>query len=134
MERSKVIWKIALIKSTHITTCKVRSAKFQRSLDGSYDDSIPRERPKEKMLESIAGKLLKERHWLYDRQGKLIQKPKSQIALEDLHDNYDKSDDNVNKLVKALGLQPETYTKEQVDKIVYQRICTILLLLYFLLL
>lgn len=121
MERSKVIWKITLIKSTHITTCKVRSAKFQRSLDGDYNDRIPSERPKEKMLESIAGKLLKESHWLYDRQGTLIQKPNSEIALEDLHDYYDKSDDNVNKLVKALGLRPETFTKEQVDEIVYKK-------------
>jgi hypothetical protein len=121
IERSKVIWKIALIKSTHIATCKVRSARFQRCLDGDYNARIPSERPKEKMIESIAGKLLKERHWLYDRQGNLIRKPNSEIALEDLHDNYDRSDDNINKLVKALGLRPEIYTKDQVDEIVSQK-------------
>lgn len=121
IERSKVIWEIALKKSIHITTCKVRSAKYQRCLDGNYDDRIAREIPKEKMIESIAGKLLKERHWLYDRQGNLIQKQNSEIALEDLHDCYDRSDDNINKLVKALGLRPEIYTKEQVDQIVCQK-------------
>jgi hypothetical protein len=121
MDRSKVIWKIALIKSNHITTCKVRSAKFQRSLDGQYDNKIPSERPKEKVLESIAGKLLKEKHWLYDRQGNLIQKPISEISLDDLHYYYDKGDDNVNKLVKALRLRPETFTKEEVNQIVYQK-------------
>lgn len=121
IERSKVIWKIALKKSTHITTCKVRSAKYQRCLDGNYDDQIAREIPKEKMIESIAGKLLKERHWLYDRQGNLIHKQNSEIALEDLHECYDRNDDDINKLVKALGLRPEIYTKEQVDQIVGQK-------------
>lgn len=121
IERSKVIWKIALKKSTHITTCKVRSAKYQRSLDGDYNVKMAREIPKEKMIESIAGKLLKERHWLYDRQGNLIQKQNSETALEDLHECYDRSDDNINKLVKALGLRPEIYTKEQVDQIVCQK-------------
>jgi len=121
IERSKVIWEIALKKATHITTCKVRSAKYQRCLDGNYDVQIAKEIPKEKMIESIAGKLLKERHWLYDRQGNLIHKQNSEIALEDLHECYDRNNDDINKLVKALGLRPETYTKEQVDLIVYER-------------
>ena len=121
IERSKVIWNIALIKHTHITTCKVRSAKFQRSLEGVYNDKKAKERPKEKMIESVAGKLLKERYWLYDRKDNLLQKPNFEITPEDLHDYYDKSDDNISNLVKALGFRPETYTKEQVEEIVYQK-------------
>ncbi len=121
IERSQVIWEIVLIKVKHIVTCKVRSAKFQRSLEGNYDENKPSERPQEKMLESVAGRLLKERHWLFDRQGILLKKPNAEIALEELNDCYDKNHDNVDKLIKALGLKPETYTREQVDEIVFQK-------------
>ncbi|MCK9528601.1 MAG: DUF3883 domain-containing protein [Syntrophales bacterium] len=119
--RSKIIWNIALTKVTHITTCKIRSALYQRSLRGNYDNDNPREIPKEKTLESKVGKYLKERYWLYDRQGNLIQRLNSEIALEDLHGHYDRDHDNVSKLVQALGLKPETYTKEQVDRLLSKK-------------
>ncbi len=116
IERSKIILDKAVNKFSHLITAKIKSAKFQRCLRGNYDKNKPEEIPMEKRITSIAGKLLREKYWLYDTNEKLIQKPNSEISLKDLHDDYDKHHDNINKLVKSLGLQPDTFTKEQVDK------------------
>jgi hypothetical protein len=50
-------------------------------------------------------KLLKENYWLYNKESILIEKPLSEILLKDLNDDYNKSHDNIEKLIKILGFK-----------------------------
>jgi len=48
---------------------------------------------------------LKEKYWLYNKESILIKQPFSEILLNDLNDDYNKDHDNIEKLVKVLGLK-----------------------------
>lgn len=54
---------------------------------------------------SIAGKLLRENRWLYDKYENLINATNYEITIEDLSEKYDEYDENVDKLIKAIGLK-----------------------------
>ncbi|MDQ7075976.1 MAG: DUF3883 domain-containing protein [Gammaproteobacteria bacterium] len=51
-------------------------------------------------MESLKGK-----YWLYNKESILIEKPLSEILLNDLNDDYNKDHNNTEKLVKVLELK-----------------------------
>lgn len=95
MERSQLLWKILLEKVNKLKGC----------LEEKTNQNIPYEKGKQQ--ESEAGKLLIEskHHWLYDKKKTLCKKPLTDILLDDLHEDYDKEHDNIEKLTEVLGLK-----------------------------
>ncbi len=94
IERSKMIWEILLIYPN-----KLRGYIDYRTRKS--DDWQRREEPQK----SKALKAMEEVFWLYDGDDQLIEKPPGEIELDDLSDDYKKDDDNIDKLIKALGLK-----------------------------
>jgi len=64
------------------------------------DEFIVGEIENSKILE-----LLRDSAWLFDKESLLIDKPLSEILLSDLNNDYNKNQDNTEKLVKVLGLK-----------------------------
>lgn len=50
-------------------------------------------------------KLLKNSFWLFNKESTLINKPLSEILLDELNEDYNKDHDHIEKLVKVLGLK-----------------------------
>ncbi len=95
IERSKLLWKILLKNYNKLSGCLEKTTNLNRSYE------------KEKQQKSKAGKLLlaPNCYWLYNKDSKLVEKPLSDILLNNLHDDYDKNHNNIDKLIKALGLK-----------------------------
>ena len=62
---------------------------------------------KKKKELSNAGKLLEKHRWLYDKKGNLINTANNEITINDLHNGYNKDHEDIDRLVKALGLKPD---------------------------
>ena len=60
---------------------------------------------KGKAQTSKAMNALQARRWLYGKDSKLIDSPMNEIALDDLHDDYQKEDEKILELVKSLELK-----------------------------
>ena len=58
-------------------------------------------------------KELKDKHWLFNKNGELLSNQKSEISLDDLHDDYNKGD-NTERLVDDLGMKKNEI--EEIEK------------------
>ncbi|MBW3021166.1 hypothetical protein KY334_07765, partial [Candidatus Woesearchaeota archaeon] len=94
-DRSKFLWKLLLEN-----TSKLRGYIAETSNKRQKPYKITKG---EKLSEAM--KLLDNHRWLYDNKEKIIDQPIGQIMLKDLSDEYQKEDDNIEKLIKALGLK-----------------------------
>ncbi len=92
-ERSVLLWTV-LIKNTN---------KLRGYIGTRTNQNDPYN--KGELKTSKAMDLLNNTPWLYARSGELLDRPIDQITLDDLDDKYLKEDDNVEKLVKVLGLK-----------------------------
>lgn len=92
-ERSVSLWSL-LLKNTN---------KLKGYIETKTNQNHSYKKGEEKT--SIAMKYLGEFCWLYGRDQKIITLPLDQIALDDLNDDYQKEDENIEKLIKALGLK-----------------------------
>lgn len=97
LEQSLYLFEIALEHTNKIKGTIEESSRQDFSRNGKHYQ--------EKQEFSKAGKLLIESQWLYDKSGSLIEKPHSEITLDDLHNDYNKGHDKVDKLIKVLGLK-----------------------------
>jgi len=97
-KRSLYIFDLAL-KHINKLTGIVEESSRQGFDGGSHHE-------KKKEL-SNAGKLLEKHRWLYDKNGNPINTANNEITINDLHNEYNKDHDDIDKLVKALGLKPD---------------------------
>ncbi|MFH1666102.1 MAG: DUF3883 domain-containing protein, partial [Elusimicrobiota bacterium] len=97
-KRSLYIFDLAL-KHINKLTGIVEESSRQGFDGGSHHE-------KKKEL-SNAGKLLEEHRWLYDKKGNIINTANNEITINDLHNEYNKDHEDIDKLVKALGLKPD---------------------------
>lgn len=77
--------------------------KIKGCTESRKSESRPYEKNPEKLSE--AGELLKNQKWLYNKENKLLDSPIREISIEDLHDEYDKEHENIEKLIESLGLK-----------------------------
>lgn len=98
LKRSLYIFDLAL-KHINKLTGIVEESSRQGFDGGSHHE-------KKKEL-SNAGKLLEKHRWLYDTKGNLINTATNEITINDLHNEYNKDHEDIDKLVKALGLRPD---------------------------
>jgi len=54
---------------------------------------------------SVTGKKLAENHWLYDKEGNLLDRQISEITMDVLNEKYKFDDKNIDNLERALGLK-----------------------------
>ncbi len=94
-QRSLYLWRILLEKTNRLAgKIEWSSAKyFKGARRGIIDES------------SNCLKLLINKNWLYDKEMNLLKKSTSEIALDDLHDDYLRKHANINDLVKVLRLK-----------------------------
>jgi len=97
-KRSLYIFDLALKYINRLTGIVEESSRQ------GFDGGSHHEKKKEL---SNAGKLLKEYRWLYHKKGNLINTPNNEITINDLHNEYNKEHEDIDKLVKALGLKPD---------------------------
>ena len=98
LKRSLYIFDLAL---KHINKL---NGIVEESSRQDFDGGSHHEKKKEL---SNAGKLLKKHKWLYDRNENLIDTANNEITINDLHNEYDKDHEDIDKLVKVLGLKPD---------------------------
>jgi len=92
-ERSVFLW-LLLLKNTN---------KLQGYIETKTNQNHPYNKGEKKT--SIAMRYLDKFSWLYDRDKKIIDLPVDQITIDDLSDDYQKEDENIDKLIKALRLK-----------------------------
>lgn len=92
-ERSVLLWTL-LLKNTN---------KLKGCIETKTNQNHPYIKGEEKA--SIAMKYLGEFSWLFDRDQEIIALPVDQITLDDLSDDYQKEEENIEKLIKSLGLK-----------------------------
>ena len=92
-ERSVLVWSL-LLKNTN---------KLKGCIETKTNQNHPYNKGEEKA--SKAMRYLGEFSWLFDRDQEIIALPVDQITLDDLSDNYQKEEENIEKLIKALGLK-----------------------------
>jgi Protein NO VEIN, C-terminal len=97
--RSLYLLKIALENTDRIKGIVEESSRQDFTPNGKHYQK--------KEMSSKAGNLLIVNQWLYDKNGCLIEKPHHEITIDDLHDDYDKGHDKIDKLIKVLGLKPD---------------------------
>lgn len=99
-ERSKFLWNLLLIHPN----------KLRGYIEIKDFDPDPYYTSEE--LESRVMRCLKKYPgWLYDKDKQKITLPFDQITLDCLNDGYKKGDENIDNLVKALGLKPDKIRK-----------------------
>ena len=96
-KRSLYIFDLALKHINKLTGIVEESSR--QGFDGG------RHHEKKKEL-SNAGKLLGKHRWLYDKKGNLINTANNEITINDLHNEYNKDHEDIDKLLKALDLKP----------------------------
>ncbi len=103
IDRSFYIFYLALKYFKKLTGTVVESSRQDFDPNGWH--YCEEEKP------SIAGKLLLDKNWLYDKEKKLIKKPLSEILLEELHDDYQKKHENIEHLIRQLGFKSDQIRK-----------------------
>ncbi|MEC4684780.1 MAG: DUF3883 domain-containing protein [Nitrospirota bacterium] len=92
-EKSLFLWSV-LLKNTN---------KLKGYIETTSNQNHPYNKGEEKTSKAMDA-LIKS-PWLYDKEGKLIFLPIDQVAFDDLSDDYQKEDNNIERLVKALGFK-----------------------------
>lgn len=112
LERSVILWKILLRNHRH----------FRGTIQASSRQSGRFEQEFEKF--SDAGEKINDSRWLYNTEGELIpQSSIKNLRFKDLHDDYEKGEDiDRDKLVRSIGMLPESPTQEEYRKIVQENI------------
>ncbi len=104
MERSKILWGILLENHSFIKGI-LRKADTQKDL--AFDSA------KEETF-SKAGEEIKNTDWLYDKEEKLIPGDcLGGLTFNDLHPDYSGDDLTRDKVIRVLGMTPETLTVEE---------------------
>jgi hypothetical protein len=93
IERSTLLWAI-LLKNTN---------KLKGYIETKTNQNYPYSKGQEETSRAMG--YLNNHLWLYDSSGEIIDLPMEQIALENLSNEYQKEDENIEKLVKVLGLK-----------------------------
>ena len=93
-DRSTFLWQFLLTNNPNRLSGRTKERKYL------YEEFKIREIENTEILVS-----LKDNFWLYNKESVLIKKPLSEILLNDLNDDYNKDHDDIEKLVKALGLK-----------------------------
>jgi len=94
-ERSVLLWSL-LLKNTN---------KLKGCIETKSNQSHPYVRGEEQASKAL--RYLVEFSWLYNGDQKIITSPVDQITFDDLSDNYQKEDENIEKLIKVLGLKQD---------------------------
>ena len=102
-EKSVFLWSV-LLKHTN---------KLKGYTEMTRNLSYPCDKSEEKTSKAMDA--LNKNSWLYGKDGELIEKSIDQITLDDLSDEYQKDDDNIEKLVKVLGLKLDIVAKFEED-------------------
>ncbi len=92
--RSIFLWQLLLINNPNRLCGRTKRKTYL------YEEFTIGEIVNSKILTS-----LKENYWLYNKESILIKQPLSEILLNDLNDDYNKDHDNIEKMVKVLGLK-----------------------------
>lgn len=92
-ERSVFLWAL-LLKNTN---------KLKGYIETRSNQNHPYNKGEEKV--SKAMRSLDKCLWLYDSKQKIIDLPVDQITLDDTSNEYEKEGENIEKLIKALGLK-----------------------------
>ena len=93
IDRSIILWGILL--------------KYPNKLRGCIESKTNQNRPyvRDDEQNSEVLKSLNKKYWLYDNEKQLIKKPLNEIMLTDLADEYEKSNESIDRLIQALGLK-----------------------------
>ena len=95
IDRSIVLWNILLEYPHKLRGCiKTKTNQNYPYIDGPEETS--------KALDKLNQN---QNYWLYNNEKQLIEKPLDEIMLADLDDGYKKDHENIDRLVKALGLK-----------------------------
>lgn len=93
IERSILLWEI-LLKNTN---------KLKGYIETKTNQNHPYNKGGLEISEAM--NLLNNYAWLYDSEGKLFNIPIDQITLDNLSNEYQKEDENIEKLLETLGLK-----------------------------
>lgn len=93
IERSVLLWTL-LLKNTN---------KLRGYIETRSNQNHPYNKGEEKISKVMRS--LEKCLWLYDSEQKIIALPVDQVTLDDISNEYQKEDENIERLVKALGLK-----------------------------
>ena len=93
IERSMLLWSL-LLKNTN---------KLKGYIETRTNQNHPYDKGEEKLSKAMS--LLNNSLWLYDSEQKKITSSVEQVTLDELSNEYQKEDENIEKLVKVLGLK-----------------------------
>ncbi len=94
IDRSTFLWQFLLANNPNRLSGRTKRKNYL------YEDFKTGEVENTKILGA-----LKDSFWLFNKELVLIQKPLSEILLNDLHGDYNQDHDNIEKMVKVLGLK-----------------------------